>query len=211
MGSTTVPNSTRKEIIDEVFQGWNHETPAGIKVETRCIAKQFKGAAYAGTVYAVMEQTHTKDGMPVKKERFIMLALLQYRREDRGWNYKTLEECEGPYKHDCPQKYFDMVPCPDEPYAKAYRQRCQWNREFKAKWKFYNEEYKQGKLTYEVAQTAVSMERKAFDAKVAALQETMDLEVALRAAKQKEEHDAKLAAEVKQAQEACQQANPQEA
>jgi len=202
MGTTLVPNSNRKDIIDEIFEGWNHETPAGVKVETRCIAKQFKGCAYAGTVYAVMEQTHISGDVVVKKERFLMIALLQYYRSESGWSYKTMEESEGPYKHDCPQKYFDMVPCPDEPFAKAWRQRCNLNREFKAKWKFYNEQYKQGKLTYDVAQVAVYNERKAFDDKVAAIDAESHKEYEARAAKRKAEHDAK----VKE-----QEATPQEA
>jgi len=195
MGSTTVPNSTRKEIIDEVFEGWNNEK-AGIKVETRCIAKQYKGSSYAGTVYAVMEQTHTKDGMPVKKERFIMLALLQYCREDRGWNYKTLEECEGPYKFDCPMKYLDMVPCPDEPFAKSWRKKCVLTRELKQKYRFYNAEMKAGRMTYQAAQDAFNLEQKAHKEKLAAIQAETDEEYEVFAAKRLAEKAQAISQEV---------------
>jgi hypothetical protein len=188
MGWDICPNSTRKEIIADCTKDWENTTSSGVKVTQKCLAKQFKGASYRGTVYAVMEQTHSKDGVVIKQERHIFVALLEYYRENRGWGYKSMEETCGPCVDGCPKKYFDMVPCPDHPWARAWRLKCNLRRDLKAKWKELNKAYKLGKMTYEAGQDTFSQEQKTFDAKIEVIRQEADKEYeAWQAARQAEQ------------------------
>jgi hypothetical protein len=55
--------------------------------------------------------TRKSDG---EKSRYIILFKLQGQR-GYGWGYKDIEECMGPYEHDCPLAFLDMVPEPVRP------------------------------------------------------------------------------------------------
>jgi len=199
MGWTIAPNSTRKEIIAECTQDWDNTRTSGVKVSNKCLAKQFKGSAFKGTVYAVMEQTHSRDGVEIKRERWIFVALLEYYRGDHGWGYKSMEETCGPCVDGCPKKYFDMVPCPDHPWARAWRAKCNLRRDLKAKYKELTRAMRAGKMTYQEAQDAYNKEEKDFEVKIAAIRAAADKEYdAWQAARQAEQLRLELNAQAKE-------------
>jgi hypothetical protein len=49
---------------------------------------------------------------------------------DYGWGYKSMDESMGPAYYTCPLSYLDMVPMPDSPYAREWREKV---REYHAK------------------------------------------------------------------------------
>jgi hypothetical protein len=59
-----------------------------------------------------------KDGSP----GVIFVALL---RKDNGygWGYKDMDETMGPVESSCPIGLLDLVPCPDNEYARRWRER----------------------------------------------------------------------------------------
>ena len=78
-----------------------------------CLAKSVRGK----TLYTVWEVVYP--GKP--PHRFIGIDLLS--KTSDGWGYKDMCESDGPYKHDCPLKFFDMVPEPPNEYARKWRER----------------------------------------------------------------------------------------
>lgn len=114
--------TTRNDIIRERTEDTKWET-CGIVVERKCLAKTYKGFPWAGVLYSVHEQVRTAPDGNVQTFRYIMIDLLRYSRRDGCWGYKDMSEEMGPYKHGCPLKYLEMVPCPDSEYARNWRER----------------------------------------------------------------------------------------
>lgn len=55
--------------------------------------------------------------------RYICLFLLQGGGRGSGWGYKDITESMGPFKTDCPLRFFDMVPEPPNDYGREWRER----------------------------------------------------------------------------------------
>ena len=93
--------NTRKELVDHLCEG------NGVKTLKRC----FKG----NNMWAVQQ---TEDGLV-----FAVLYLIKGRNESRdGWGYKDVDETMGPYQHDFPVSWLDLLsPC-DSEYAVSWRE-----------------------------------------------------------------------------------------
>lgn len=129
MGWTFINDSCRKDVIAELTEGWENDWQDG-KTTCTCLAKCFKGAAFAGTLYAVFERRfYDRHGVELqdKRDRFIFVALMKYSnyQNSRSWGYKDMTESEGPYVKHCPVKYFKMVKCPDNAWARRFRRDCE--------------------------------------------------------------------------------------
>lgn len=73
--------------------------------------------ALRGNVLWTVHERRTDDGV----RRFIGCFLLG-RQADVGWGYKDMDESMGPCYHTCPLAYLDEVPCPDNEYARQWRE-----------------------------------------------------------------------------------------
>jgi len=101
---------TRKDLIAERSKDWERETPEGVTVKTTCLAHCYRGGAFAGVLWAVLERTFSRNGEQTQpSERWITCDLLRYQR-DSGWGYKDMCESEHPYYYSCPKKYINLVP-----------------------------------------------------------------------------------------------------
>lgn len=98
---------TRKQLADHLIND------NGVKTIKHC----FKG----NNIWAVQEYTYPIDYRDPAKAgttvRFIALYLIKgpvfgkgHLRD--GWGYKDMDESAGPYYHNCPVSYLDMVPDP---------------------------------------------------------------------------------------------------
>lgn len=120
MGWTVTYGGSRKSVIEELTEGWEGENTI-----VKCLAKQFKGNAFTGTLYAVFETTPKDCSKP--SYRWIFVGLLRYYPgKDGGWGYKDMDETCGPCEVSCPLKYLEMAgPLPegDKSYAVAWRER----------------------------------------------------------------------------------------
>lgn len=78
-----------------------------------------KGFAKNGAYYRAMKNTETG-------EIFAIIALVQNSRERDGINffYKTMDETEGPYNYDCPERILDLLTPTDNEFAVQWRQKC---------------------------------------------------------------------------------------
>lgn len=122
MGWTVVYESRRKGVIDDLCRGW--ENP---KASTRCLARQYIGGPFKGTLFGVFETTPKDPTAPdaPKRQRWIMVTLMQYYRSHNGWGYKDMDETVGPYQCNCPEKYVKMADEAGEPanqHAKEFRE-----------------------------------------------------------------------------------------
>jgi len=121
---------TRKAMIENLTapQDWEKD---GTKFSRRTLAHCYRGAAFAGVLYAVKE-TKAEGPEGVKTSRFIEVDLLRYSKTDGPgcWGYKDMYESMGPYNFSCPLKYLTMVECPDG-YAADWREKVQawWDRQ----------------------------------------------------------------------------------
>jgi hypothetical protein len=132
MGWTVTYGDSRKDVIQYLTKGWESE-----KAAVKCLAKQFKGNAFSGTLYGVFETT-PKDGS--KPYRWIFVALMRYYPTSKtqgqgGWGYKDMDETCGPCEVSCPLKYIEMAPLVDRPdvhngYAAGWREevRAYWEK-----------------------------------------------------------------------------------
>lgn len=171
MGWTFIPGSRRSSVIEGLLEPQQFERKDGSKVSRKCIAKCFKGSAFAGTLYAVFEDTITMpDGTPdlLGSHRWIFVALMQYSRRDEGWGYKDMDESMGPSESKCPLSYFDMVPCPDNVSAKRWRERCRWDREIVALKTSLNKKLRKGEMLRQDAQLQYNAAVKEYHDKLAA-------------------------------------------
>lgn len=106
--------NTRKELVDHLCEG------NGVKTLKRC----FKG----NNMWAVQQ---TEDGLV-----FAVLYLIKGRNESRdGWGYKDVDETMGPYQHDFPVSWLDLLsPC-DSEYAVSWRENVRKRAEQMARFK----------------------------------------------------------------------------
>jgi hypothetical protein len=119
MGWTVQYGGTRRGTISELTRGWEGDNNI-----VKCLAKQFKGNAFSGTLYAVFETTPKDCSKP--SYRWIFVALMRYYPgRDGGWGYKDMDETCGPCEVSCPLKYLEMAgPLPegDKSYAGGWRE-----------------------------------------------------------------------------------------
>ena len=91
---------TRKELVDHLCYGNGVET----------LKRKFVG----NNMWAVQR---TKDGIT-----FACLYLIKGRNESRdGWGYKDVDETMGPYDHNFPVSWLDLLSPIDSEYAVAWR------------------------------------------------------------------------------------------
>lgn len=151
MGWTFQDYTTRKETIEHLTEGWTSTFPNGGTRKNVCLAKQFKGSCFKGTLYAVFEMTEANaDGSVLKQERWIFVAMMQYSNYEgrKSWGYKDMDESCGPYEDGCPKKYMAMVPCPDQPWARAFRARCMLKHELNDARRQINRKIRKSEITY---------------------------------------------------------------
>lgn len=131
MGWLFKPGSSRKSLLAERIEGWQHTRPDGMTVTSTCLAHCYRGGSFSGVLWTVWERTFEKDGEQVQPtERWIGCDLLQYSRADDGWGYKDMEESMGPYYFSCPLKYLGMVPeVANEDWREGVRQYHERRRE----------------------------------------------------------------------------------
>jgi len=118
----------RKAIIADRTKGYNSKersTADGNEnyFVTKCLKHCYKGGAGAGTLWKVMETKvyDVETDFLVKTDLWIGCDLLQWCNKDKCWGYKDLEETCGPNKVSCPMSYLDMVPEPDNKFAREWR------------------------------------------------------------------------------------------
>ena len=97
MGWTFVDGFTRKQIIEEITEGWTHEDGSGVGCKT------IKHCCSGNTLYVVHENTRRNGEV----YRFIGVHLLQ--RSSYGWGYKSMDEDRGPYQTNCPVSYIELA------------------------------------------------------------------------------------------------------
>lgn len=131
MGWLFKPGSSRKSLLAERIEGWQHTTQDGMTVTSTCLAHCYRGGSFSGVLWTVWERTFEKDGEQSQPtERWIGCDLLQYSRGDEGWGYKDMEESMGPYYYSCPLKYLDLVPeVANEDWREGVRQHHERRRE----------------------------------------------------------------------------------
>lgn len=78
-----------------------------------CLAHCTKG----DVLWSVWE-IRNPDGKTV---RYIGCDLMEYGGRECGWGYKPMEESMGPTHYTCLLNYFEMVPEPDNQYARSWR------------------------------------------------------------------------------------------
>ena len=102
---------SRKQLIAERIEGWEHTTDTGVLVVSKCLAHCYRGGVFSGVLWSVWERnTFTKDGQLLQPtERWIACDLLRYER-NYGWGYKPMSETMHPYYYSCPLSYLDIVP-----------------------------------------------------------------------------------------------------
>jgi hypothetical protein len=111
MGWLFKPGSTRKGLIAERVEGWEHTTPDRTTVTSTCLAHCYRGGHFSGVLWTVWERTFEKNCDQVQPtERWIGCDLFHYSKSDDGWGYKDLEESMHPYFYSCPLRYLEMVP-----------------------------------------------------------------------------------------------------
>ena len=113
MGWTYPYGARREDVIRELTKRseWTRESDKA-KVTRTCLAKTYKGAPYAGILYAAMEVRVVRPDGTEMPQRYILVAALHYAKEICGgsWGYKDMDETMGPYATGCPLSYFDLVP-----------------------------------------------------------------------------------------------------
>lgn len=131
MGWTFNYGATKQDVVREWTreQGWGKDP---VTNEER-VGVALKHCVRGNVMWTVHEIKGRETGSnPV---RFIGCFLLG--TDGQGnWGYKDMEESMGPSYYSCPPSYLDMVPCPNGPYAKDWRElvRQYWaNRKPKVK------------------------------------------------------------------------------
>ena len=106
--------STRKQLIDHLCYGNGVET----------LKRKFVG----NNMWAVQR---TKDGIT-----FACLYLIKGRNESRdGWGYKDCDETMGPYDHNFPVSWLDLLSPIESEYANEWRKRVRERAEQMARFK----------------------------------------------------------------------------
>jgi hypothetical protein len=119
--------ATRKDIIEELTSDTDETgRESGRRFRRVCLAKCYKGAAYAGVLYAVIRQdimeadaTEWTEGEP-----FILVAMLRHSKHDGipAWGYKEMCESMHPYYYGCPLSYLDMAPVANQEWRDQTRE-----------------------------------------------------------------------------------------
>lgn len=116
----TLPDQ-RKNFIDRLVKGWENN---GVKCE--CIAHCYRGAIWAGVVWAVFEKTFLNG----RKDRFIVCWMIKC--YNKCWGEKNIPHNEF---LSCPQSYLDMVPAnppsmgAEDWEISRYDREMQWRRD----------------------------------------------------------------------------------
>jgi hypothetical protein len=119
MGTSYTYGATKASIIADITKNWG-DGHTGI-VHT-CKEKKTVG----NTVYSLWEKK-SPEGISLLK--YIRIDLLVSSR-GYGWGYKGLDESMHPFYYDCPLKWFEEVPCPNESAAN-YRIKCAEQQAYK--------------------------------------------------------------------------------
>lgn len=117
MGWYYHPYWNRQDTIDlEITKGRTWTRERGALMESRTLKKCYRGAPWAGTLWAVHEFINWKTG---ETERWIGCYMMHY--SGGMWGYKPMEELMGPHIYNCPLSYLRMVPMPDHQFARDWR------------------------------------------------------------------------------------------
>ena len=102
---------SRKQLIAERIEGWEHTTDTGVLVINKCLAHCYRGGVFSGVLWSVWERNSfdKDDQLAQPTERWIACDLLSYQRH-YGWGYKDICESMGPCQCSCPLSYLDIVP-----------------------------------------------------------------------------------------------------
>jgi len=87
----------------------------------------YRGGIRGGCLWKITEQKVIRIATQevVHTEQFIALDLLRYSNYEnrKSWGYKDMTEHSGPYYYSCPLSYLKEVPCPENKYAKDWREK----------------------------------------------------------------------------------------
>ena len=101
---------TRRAMIGDRTNSWDHVAEDGTLVRSVCLAHCYRGGVWSGVLWTVWERTFSRGGQLAKPvERWIGCDLLRY-ETNYGWGYKDMEESMGPIYYSCPLGYLDLVP-----------------------------------------------------------------------------------------------------
>lgn len=116
MGWLFTNGQTRKTLIEQQTKNRDWKNKDGSEVTTRALKHCYKGGLRAGVLYIVWERTTTKPGEKPETMRFIEIDMLQYSNSGgiRGWGYKDMDCCSGPYQTSCPVSYLELCPPHDD-------------------------------------------------------------------------------------------------
>lgn len=86
-----------------------------------------------GALYAAIESITKADGT---REVFGLVVKISWANKSEGhinFYYKPIEETEGPYYHDCPERILRLLTKPANRYAETWREACRQKRKDHAK------------------------------------------------------------------------------
>ena len=111
--------NTKQDVIKETLEGYEKSASHRILAY-----KSTSNALYIG-----IEATDDKG----EKESFIAVYLIQ--RRGKELSRKGMSEHMGPFECDCPLELLELVPCPNNEYAREWREKVKAFHETKAKGK----------------------------------------------------------------------------
>jgi hypothetical protein len=121
-----ITKQNRKEMIASRIMGHTSRKPGTeLVVVTECLRSCYRGNAYTGVLWKVMQTTIHDFSSPGNKRtkvtKWIGLDLLCYNKASHGWGYKDMDESVGPHYYSCPLSYLDVVPQPESTFCRDWR------------------------------------------------------------------------------------------
>jgi hypothetical protein len=112
MGWLFTNGQNRKSLIEQQTKNRDWKNKDGSEVTTRALKHCYKGGLRAGVLYIVWERVTTSATGAKETTRFIEIDMLQYSNSGglKGWGYKDMDCCSGPYQTSCPVSYLDLCP-----------------------------------------------------------------------------------------------------
>lgn len=107
MGWLFTQGYSRKDLVETLTKDWTGDDGK----TRRCLEHSSNGPHVLWAVWQVGDD---------ESDRLIACYLT---KSDKGfgWGYKGMSESCGPAYYGCPLRFLDMVPMPDHPYAKEWR------------------------------------------------------------------------------------------
>jgi hypothetical protein len=113
MGFDFGKNDTRQDAINHIIKPFEILQLPGDPRRMRTVQEYTVVKSVVYCVDIISEYDEETNGW-FEHNRQISVGRVQYRK-GFGWGYDTCIEAMGPfYGYDCPQKYFEIVPCPNE-------------------------------------------------------------------------------------------------